>query len=77
MAGDKYEEKERFDGQKVQILMPTYGPSPDEDRQVWRKNITAVNVGEESKPIIRYLISAERYFCAKEGFGSEKRKNPA
>jgi hypothetical protein len=74
---DKYEEKERFDGQKVQILMPTYGPNPEEDRYSWRKNILEVNVGEGSKPINRYLTSAERYFCSKEGFGSEKRKNPA
>ncbi len=77
MAGDKYEEKERFDGQKVKILLPTYAPSPDEDSYHWRKNITAVNIGEESKPVNRYLTSAERYFYSKEWFGSEKRKNPA
>jgi hypothetical protein len=77
MAGDKYEEKERFDGQKVKILLPTYAASPDEDNYQWRKNITAVNIGEDSKPVKRYLTSAERYFYSKEWFGSEKRKNPA
>jgi hypothetical protein len=77
MSGEKFEERERFDGQKVKILMPTYAPSPDEDTYTWRKNIAYVNVGEETKPVNRYLTSAERYFYAEEGFGSEKRKNPA
>ncbi len=77
MAGDKYEEKERFDGQKVQILLPTYAAGTDEDQYQWRKNIDAVNVGEKSQPVMRYLTSAERYFYSKEWFGSEKRKNPA
>ena len=46
MPGDKYEEKERFDGQKVKILMPTYADGADEDRYQWRKNINFVNIGE-------------------------------
>ncbi len=79
MSADKFEEKERFDGQKVKILMPTYGPSPEEDSYQWRKNIGYVNVGEESKPVKRYLTASERYFYTdpKDWFGSEKRKNPA
>jgi hypothetical protein len=77
MAGEKYEEKERFDGTKVKILLPTYAEGPEEDSFQWRKNINIVNVGEESLPIKRYLTTAERYFYAKEGFGSEKRKTPA
>ena len=48
MAGEKYEEKKRFDGQKVKILLPTYAPGPDEDRYQWRKNINSVNIGEAS-----------------------------
>jgi len=27
--------------------------------------------------ILKYLCSAERYWCAGEGFGSEKRRTPA
>jgi hypothetical protein len=77
MTSDKFEEKERFDGQKVKILIPTYAEGADEDRYLWRKNIESVNVGEQAEPIKKYLTTAERYFCAKEGFGSEKRKNPA
>lgn len=77
MAAEHYEEKERFDGKKVKILMPEYASGPDEDRYAWRKNIEYVNVGEGSHPIDRYLKTAERYFYSKDWFGSEKRKNPA
>jgi hypothetical protein len=77
MAGDKYEEKERFDGKKVKILLPTYAAGADEDCYQWRKNINAVNVGETTQPVKRYLTSAERYFYSQDWFGSEKRKNPA
>ncbi|MDQ7782985.1 MAG: hypothetical protein RDU20_08910 [Desulfomonilaceae bacterium] len=74
---DKFEEKERFDGQKVKILVPEYAEGTDADRYQWRVNVNAVNVGEESNPVKRYLTTAERYFYSKDWFGSEKRKNPA
>jgi hypothetical protein len=74
---ENYEEKERFDGKKVKILMPEYAPTVDEDRYPWRKNITSVNVGEQADPVKKYLTTAERYFYSKDWFGSEKRKNPA
>ncbi len=77
MPADKYEEKERFDGQKVKILMPTYAEGTDQDRYQWRTNINSVNIGEATRPAMRYLTTAERYFYSKEWFGSEKRKNPA
>ncbi|MGC8660439.1 MAG: hypothetical protein ACP5U1_15340 [Desulfomonilaceae bacterium] len=77
MAGEHYEEKERFDGQKVKILMPEYIAGSDEDRYQWRKNITFVNMDQASDPIKKYLTTAERYFYSKDWFGSEKRKNPA
>lgn len=77
MSGEHYEEKERFDGQKVKILMPQYTQGSDEDHYPWRKNITYVNIGEEKSPVMRYLKTAERYFYSKDWFGSEKRKNPA
>jgi hypothetical protein len=77
MAGDQYEEKDRFDGQKVKILLPTYAAGTDEDRYQWRKNINVVNIGEGSNPVKKYLTTAERYWYSKEWFGSEKRKNPA
>lgn len=74
---DKFEQKERFDGQKVNILMPEYAAGTDKDRYQWRKNISIVNIGDESLPVKRYLTTAERYFCSSDWFGSEKRKNPA
>jgi hypothetical protein len=74
---EKYQEKDRFDGQKVQILMPEYVEGSDEDTTLWRANITAVNIGEESNPVRKYLTTAERYFYSTDWFGSEKRKNPA
>ena len=77
MPGEKYEEKERFDGQKVKILLPTYAQGTDQDQYQWRKNINFVNIGEAASPVKKYLTTAERYFYSKEGFGSEKRKNPA
>ncbi|MGB6064565.1 MAG: hypothetical protein WBG50_07130 [Desulfomonilaceae bacterium] len=77
MPADKYEEKERFDGQKVKILMPTYAEGTDQDRYQWRTNINSVNIGEATRPVMKYLTTAERYFYSKEWFGSEKRKNPA
>ncbi len=77
MPADKYEEKERFDGQKVKILMPTYAEGTDQDSYQWRNNINSVNIGEAASPVKKYLTTAERYFYSKDWFGSEKRKNPA
>ena len=79
MAEEKYEQKERFDGAKVDILIPTYVAGVDRERCQWRANISMVNIGEETNPVKQYLTTAERYFYAKpsEWFGSEKRKNPA
>ncbi len=51
MAGEHFEEKERFDGKKVKILVPEYVTGPDEDSYQWRKNITYVNMDQQSDPI--------------------------
>ena len=79
MADQQFEEKQRFDGQKVKILMPTYAEGTDQDSYQWRGNIQAVNLGEEGNPVTKYLKTSERYFYAAntDWFGSEKRKNPA
>ncbi len=74
---DKFEEKDRFDGKKVKILMPEYVKGTDDDRYQWRINISTVNIGDETNPVKKYLTTAERYFYSKDWFGSEKRKNPA
>jgi hypothetical protein len=78
MAQDKYEEKEKFDGTKVKVLIPTYIEGTDQDRYQWRVNISRVNLGVEADPVaIKYLKTGERYFYANNSdwFGSEKRKN--
>ena len=79
MSKDQYEERERFDGQKVKILVPTYAAGTDQDCYQWRTNIPAVNVGETEETVKRYLVTSERYFYQRlaDWFGSEKRKNPA
>lgn len=74
---DNFEEKERFDGQKVKILMPEYVKGTDQDRYQWRTNINTVNIGDDANPVKKYLTTAERYFYSTDWFGSEKRKNPA
>lgn len=77
MSDEKFEERDRFDGTKAKILLPTYIAGSDTDRYQWRTNISTVNVGEEVDPVMKYLKTAERYFYSKDWFGSEKRKNPA
>lgn len=79
MSQDQYEERERFDGKKVKILVPTYVSGTDQDCYKWRSNIPQVNVGEEQETVKRFLVTSERYFYSRpaDWFGSEKRKNPA
>ena len=79
MSQDRFEERERFDGKKVKILVPTYASGTDQDCYKWRNNIASVNVGEDRDTMKRYLVTSERYFYAgpADWFGSEKRKNPA
>jgi hypothetical protein len=74
---ENYDEKERFDGSKVKILVPDYSEVPEYDRYQWRAHIDLVNMGEDSNPVEKYLKTAERYFYSDDWFGSEKRKNPA
>lgn len=77
MASEHYEEKERFDGEKVKILVTDYVQGKDEDRYQWRSNIPEINVAEGEVSIKKYLTTAERYFYSQDWFGSEKRKTPA
>ncbi len=57
----------------VELLGPTYekGSPEGEEMGRWRQKF---NSREE---MIKYLQNGERYFFSKEGYGSEKRKNPA
>lgn len=64
--------KKRFDGGEVEILGETYEPgAPGQgDKHDWQDRVG------EKKDIIRFLQTGLRYWYG-EGFGSEKRKDPA
>jgi hypothetical protein len=57
----------------VELLGETYEKGKPEGEQMgrWRQKF---DTREER---IKYLRNGERYFFSKEGYGSEKRKNPA
>lgn len=57
----------------VELLGPTWeqGKPEGEEMGRWRQKF------DDRNEIIKYLQNGERYFFAKEGYGSEKRKNPA
>jgi hypothetical protein len=65
--------KKRFDGMEVEVLGETYDPgaTPMKEKYDWEDRL------ESKEEIMRFLQSGLRYWYAKEGFGSEKRKNPA
>ncbi len=58
---------------EVEVLEETFEEGKPENKELgkWRQKLNS----REDK--LRYLQNAERYWYAKEGFGSEKRKNPA
>jgi hypothetical protein len=65
--------KESFDGKKVEILGETFesGKPSSEAPGLWRTKL------QDRKQMLKYLETGLRYWYAKEGYGSEKRKNPA
>jgi len=69
----KSEKKQTVNWGEVSVLSETYEPGkPDtEDLGRWRQKMSS----RDEK--LRYLKTAERYWYAEEGYGSEKRKNPA
>ncbi|MFA6449439.1 MAG: hypothetical protein WCX65_08230 [bacterium] len=68
----KNELKENWEGKQVQVLGPCYEPGLAKGALRWKKNL------ETRGEFLAYLKQSERYWYAKnEGYGSEKRKNPA
>ena len=67
------EERTSFSGEKVKILGLTCEPGEPvrEDQGSWRHKLA------DRKEQLKYLESCERYWYGGEGFGSEKRRNPA
>ncbi len=69
----KVEKKSAPGREAVEVLGPTFEPGKPQGEQMgrWRQKLDS----REEK--LKYLQNGERYFYAKEGFGSEKRKKPA
>lgn len=69
----KVEKKDAPGRGKVDVLGDTFEEGKPEDKNLgrWRNKLA----DREDK--LRYLENGERYWYSKEGFGSEKRKNPA
>jgi len=59
--------------EKVELLKETYEPGQPLGAEAgrWRQKF------DSRAEKIKYLENGERYFYSKEGYGSEKRKNPA
>lgn len=69
----KIEKKTAPEWGEVDVLEDTYekGKPEGEDMGKWRQKL-----GTRADKL-KYLETGERYWYAKEGYGSEKRKNPA
>ncbi|MFH1032182.1 MAG: hypothetical protein V1767_06440 [Chloroflexota bacterium] len=69
----KIEKKKAPEWGEIDVLGETYEKGKPEGEEVgrWRQKLAS----REEK--IKYLQNGERYWYGKEGFGSEKRKNPA
>lgn len=69
----KVEKKDAPEWGMVDVLCETYEEGRPEGEILgrWRQKLS------NRQDMLRYLENGERYWYAKEGFGSEKRKNPA
>ena len=63
--------KKSWNGETVEVLSVVYEKGKPDAPQRWTKKL---GTREE---MLAYLETAERYWSDEEGFGSEKRKNPA
>jgi hypothetical protein len=74
MGGEATIKKKRFDGTEVQILGETYEPGQPAqgEKYNWQERLAS-----DKQEILKFLQTGLRYWYAKEGFGSEKRKTPA
>lgn len=65
--------KKETENVEAKVLGATYEPGIPGAQEFVQWRIKMTNRAE----MLRYLETGERYFYAKEGFGSEKRKKPA
>lgn len=68
---DATEKKKCWSGETVEVLSCQYEAGKPEVIDNWTAKLRT------RKEMLAYLDTAERYWYAKEGFGSEKRKTPA
>lgn len=70
---DNIEKKSTPDGETVEVLGPTFEEGKPEGSELgkWRQKM------KSRAEKLKYLETAERYWYAKEWYGSEKRKKPA
>jgi hypothetical protein len=70
---DKIEKVKAPNRDSVELLGSTFEPGAPQGEKdgKWRQKF------DSRAERIKYLQNGERYFYGKEGFGSEKRKNPA
>jgi hypothetical protein len=67
----KTDTKDSWTGESVEVLGPDYEEGKPERGDNWRGKL------RDRKQMLGYLETADRYWYAAEGFGSERRKNPA
>lgn len=71
MAEQPMIETTNWEGKKVKVLGETFEPGMPSQPDRWENKL------RNREEMLKYIVSCERYFYGKEGFGSEKRKNPA
>ena len=69
----KVEKKKAPGRNEVEVLRETFEPGIPEgtDAGRWRQKL------ESRREKLKYLETGERYYYSKEGYGSERRRNPA
>ncbi len=67
----KMETKKSHTGEDVEVLAANYEEGKPDVIDHWQSKL------RDRKEMLDYLVTADRYWYAEEGFGSEKRKNPA
>ena len=71
--GEKLSEREKSVHPGAKVIRPKYEPGSPDQPDRWTEKLKSV------EEIVRYLKTAERYFCEDPAnwYGSEKRKTPA
>lgn len=73
VKGEKSPERDKSVHPGAKVIKPKYDPGSPDKPDRWTEKLRSV------EEIVKYLKTAERYFCEDPAnwYGSEKRKNPA